>query len=548
LRQPGRRSGRAFFFYWVVTLGFYWPRLRELDEHIIGDGGDGLAFLWNIWWLKQSLLQGHNPYFTDMAFAPDGTPLIWHSLAVLPMSVIGLLDRWLPLVIAHNLVVMTAFPLAGLGAYLLCRHVTRDSVASFVGGLVFMLSPFLASKTLGHMNLLWGGLLAYFALALLAATEPGSSNRWGPRLGLALTSLAIVLSNMHTAIFAANVTFWTFLWRGRRSRRWRETTRDFARALWPTALATAPWAAIVVSYAWLYDWLPHTSSSAWFCPEPRSYLFPYTPTSLHSQWLRDQIDFWEMAGQIELAVYLGVLVFPLCVAGLVLRRREPLARWAALLLVAYLVLSLGPVLQHAREPIYIGPIKLYLPFALWRKLPLLGGIYQSGRYLLIVYAMMAIGLACGLAAMRERLAPWPRRIVVAAVAALVCLDFAFTPVLSELPEVPQLADAGAVLDPRMGSAHTMYYQTIHGRPLVGGYLARRPRHAVARYESTPGIAWLFARDPDPDIDLETLLTGLHDYGVGVLLLAPDDPRSDTLARLGFRRSWQNQREVVWLLP
>lgn len=537
----------AGLLYAAITLLSYGGSLAELGERLIGDGGDGLQYLWDAWWIERSLLAGRNPYFTDMVFAPDGSPLVWHSLVPLTASAIALLGKVFGLLLAHNLVVMAAFPLAGLGGFLLCRYVTRDTAGSLVGGLAFMLCPFLTSKTLGHLNLLLGGLLPFFVLALWAATAPDGGGRRA-RLGLAGASLAVVLTNIHTAIFAANVAFWTLLWRVRRAADRRAAVRRFGAAVAPALLATAPWVAVVLYYAVAYDWPPPVRRGWHFCPEPASFLLPFTRTSRWSETANAIFGEGLDLGQLELACYLGVLVFPLSLAGLALRRREPLARFAAFLLGLHLVLALGPVLLAGRQPVAIGGATVPLPFALWRQVPVLGAVYQSGRYLLIGYLAMALGLAWLVAALRERLGTPRARALAVALGAAVWLDYAFDPVLARLPEVPELAGRdGLVLDPDLGSSRTMYYQTRHGRRLVGGYLSRSPPFAVQRYRETPGIAWFFSEDAGP-IDPAALVGGLREVGVENVLLRPDDPRGEVLARSGFRRHWEGRHIAVWAVP
>jgi hypothetical protein len=316
----------------------------------------------------------------------------------------------------------------------------------------------------------------------------------------------------------------------------------------PTLLATAPWAALVITYAAAYHWPPPLGRGWHFCPEPASFLLPLTSTSRWSEIAHAVFGGGSGLGQLEFACYLGILVFPLSLTGLVLRWREPLARFAAFLLGLYLVFALGPVLLHEREPLAIAGSTVPLPFALWRQVPVLGAVNQSGRYMLIGYMAMALGLAWLVAALREKLGAPRARALAVALGAAVWLDYAFVPVLADLPEVPELAGRdGLVLDPDLESSRTMYYQTRHGRRLVGGYLSRTPPFLVQRYREMPGIAWFFGGAAGP-IDTAELVGGLREAGVENVLLRPDDPRGEVLARSGFQRHWEDRHTVVWAVP
>jgi len=61
--------------------------------------------------------------------------------------------------------------LAGFGAFLLIRKITQRPAESFVGGLLFMWSPFLVTKAMGHFSLAAAAPLPIFVLALYRAWE-----------------------------------------------------------------------------------------------------------------------------------------------------------------------------------------------------------------------------------------------------------------------------------------------------------------------------------------------------------------------------------------
>ena len=60
----------AAAFYSIVAAAFFLPVVGRLSTALIGDGGDGPVFVWNIWWIQQSLLQGRNPLFCDLITRP----------------------------------------------------------------------------------------------------------------------------------------------------------------------------------------------------------------------------------------------------------------------------------------------------------------------------------------------------------------------------------------------------------------------------------------------------------------------------------------------
>jgi hypothetical protein len=546
--------------YLGVTAAFFAPLVlggsgERLSSQLIGEG-DNLESLWNAWWIGQSLGSLGNPWFTDLLFAPEGVPLVWHSLAPLGSGVVALLSQVVPVPLAYNAAVIAALPVAGLSCRALCRRFTDDELAAFTGGLAFMLCPFVTSRTLGHLDLLYGGLLPFFYLQLLRAVEaPGHAAGW--RLAGA-AMLLLFTCNPSVPVFAANLAFF-LLCRYARREGFGPAVRRFARVFAPTLLLALPWLVLVAAYAIAWDYPPRSHADLDYDPELLSYLLPLTRSSSWWPWTRGLVP--ASLHEVEPAVYLGLGVLPVALAGLWSARREPMVRHLALLGAVFLVFSMGPKLQWHREVVQVAGLDLYLPFGLWRWVPVLGGVGQAGRYALIVYMVMGVGVACAVARLRQRVAERAspqgdsgraRALGFAlafGIAALVCVDFAFSPTTRPLPRPLDLAEDAPqrrrMLDPRLSHAPTMYQQTLCGRPLVGGYVSRTPPGPLASYRADPVLAWFFSRDPVAPPTRDALHARLQELAVGDVLLDPADPRGPVLAALGFEKRDGNADTTVW---
>src|SRR5262249_50694482 len=125
----------------AVVLTF--PLVLHLRSRVLEDGSyDVYQFLWDIWWVRESLLVLHtNPFRTTYLFYPEGVPLLFHTfsfslgLASLPLQTV------LGLVGAHNLLVLAAPAGTVLAVGLLAREVTGDPWAALVAGLAAALTP-----------------------------------------------------------------------------------------------------------------------------------------------------------------------------------------------------------------------------------------------------------------------------------------------------------------------------------------------------------------------------------------------------------------------
>jgi hypothetical protein len=555
---PRRTSRRrdyaiALSIYLAVIAMFAAPAFPVLGGALVADtsaGSDAYQFLWNIWWMGASLLHGQNPFFTQFVYAPSGTPLVFHALVPFVSTVAALLQPVLGLPLAFNVVALVALPLAGIGGYALAREVTEDHAASLAGGAAFMLCPYLVDKLVpGWLNLMYGALLPFFTLAMLRTTENfGTAIQRRASRTLGVVSLLIVLCDLPTSVFASNIAAGVIVWRIVSVPR-ADTIRGIARSLLPAMIVTGLYAAITLYYDFRYDLgSPVRYGTMDYIPEPLVYLLPFHLNSLHFPWV-SRLQFPAPFRRHDLACYLGLLVFPMCVSGLIFQRTRPIVRFSAAMIVAFLVLSLGPRLLNAREFVEIGGHGIPLPFAAWQWIPLLGAVSQSGRYMLIVYMFFAIGVACFVQRAQRAVAPSQRAWVAAAAVVVISVDFGFrvTPTPLRAPH-PVVGSSGLVLASSFYDADAMYSQIFHHRPLVGGYLSRIPGGVAADYRQAPGLrCWFFALAAGP-CDWDNLPGALRGLGVSTVHLEGNSWRGAILARLGFRKYYEDARQTVWAVP
>lgn len=71
----------ALVLYLLLTVVFTWPLALHLADAIPGDGFDGWQNYWNLWWIKQALVDRlSNPLAVDLLYAPTGVTLYFHTL------------------------------------------------------------------------------------------------------------------------------------------------------------------------------------------------------------------------------------------------------------------------------------------------------------------------------------------------------------------------------------------------------------------------------------------------------------------------------------
>jgi hypothetical protein len=185
-----RDAAAATAVYVVITLLFFYNLVPVAATDLYSDLGDPLLNTSIMAWSAR-----HAPLTAEWWNFPSFAPLSGvtafteHLLATYPVAapIIWLTGN---AVLAHNIVLMGAFPLNGLAAYLLARALTGSATAAFVGGLAFAFAPY-HSVHLSHVQT----LIAFgMPLALLGLHQ---RRWWLFGLGWLITAL----SNAYMLVF-----------------------------------------------------------------------------------------------------------------------------------------------------------------------------------------------------------------------------------------------------------------------------------------------------------------------------------------------------------
>ena len=203
---------------------------------------------------------------------------------------------------------------------------------------------------------------------------------------------------------------------------------------------------------------------------------PFTPDWIADWLMSFQGDFLESVVSVPLVV--------LTVLFVTWRMGWRPSRWWTALAITFGALALGPFVHVAGMNTYVPG-----PWALLRYVPVLGLARTPARFSVVMMLAVAVLFAAALAWF-GRTYPRQRRLALVIVAALLLVELLPAPVTLHSAAVPrfyrQVAAAPEnvrVLELPTGirdgissvgnfSARSQYFQTMHGKPLIGGYLSR----------------------------------------------------------------------------
>lgn len=205
---------------------------------------------------------------------------------------------------------------------------------------------------------------------------------------------------------------------------------------------------------------------------------------------------------IESVAWLGVVPLALSIHAIRRRSNDADVRLWTTLGCVFVVWSLG---THVHA--FGRNTGLITPSAALHLIPIVANARMPGRAMVMVYLAMAMLAAVGL---RECRGAWRSTTLIAAIPVLVLADFFIAPfpivqvgcppiyeTLRDRPETGAVAelplglgDGFAAVTP-VDNRMMLACQTVHGRPLVGGFIARLSPRVLAAYRADPLLAtWL----------------------------------------------------------
>jgi hypothetical protein len=392
----------ALFGYFCLALLVTYPLALNFTTGVPGDlTADRDQNLWNLWWVGQAFGQLTNPFHTDLLYYPYGVDLYYHTLG-LPLGIIGLVPQVLfGLPAAYNTVVLAAFTLSGYGAFRLGLLFTQKPLAAFLGGVVFAFTPYTLDALKGQTEVTSVQWIPIYAEAWLRA-QAGVRGHWRHALLAGVFLAVALLSSLYYGTYLLLFTVAHLIYTFATS----PDGREWVGRMWRVI-------AIVVAVTFVLT-LPLITGLVSERANPRLAVTPTEQQRLDNS--ADLLSFFAPphdhpllgsvhaqpglnAPPIHPYLTLGYIALALAIVGAIVGWRERRARfWVVLALIAA-VLAMGPQLQVGRS---VTPIPL--PFKLLEGLPGWDAMAKVERLVVLVRLCMGVLAAIGAGWAIDRLA------------------------------------------------------------------------------------------------------------------------------------------------
>jgi hypothetical protein len=643
--------GRSVSIHLLVLAGYVglavahtFPLVLHLDTHLPGQGlGDNVSFVWNLWWMREAIASSSYDFFTSpLIEAPLGASLVLHTHTALAAFLGATLLSAISAVAAQNVLLIASLALNGLSAYVLALTVGGARGPSILAGALFLITPPITARLMGHYNLIlaWPLVFAFAAyvrwwrtptawtalmLAVTAALIPyadyyyavffglfaiayGVMELWQMRVTVTrgrASKASVVLGALAGVAFAAGVAIalsggsemrigsmtvslrtptnalmagWLLAiaaalvrWRPRMHLSGREPVRDrraLIRTMVPSLLVFTILLAPLLLAAWRAlgsgDYVTQVSSLksgpggvdlATIVLGP-----PFggiAGDTVRRAYQATGLDVMESSAWIGLA--------PILLLGLVLRgtpSSPETRRWLAISAL-FAVWAFGPfltVLGHNTG--------LLLPQALAHFIPIVNNARIPARALAVCALALTTVIAVAWSGLGGPKGP-PLRWVIVAIAIAESIGAPLPLALVTNPGVyADLAgsgESGTVLTVPFGvrdgfgekgllEHDSLYGQTIHGRPLAGGFIARLSPRVWTWYQETEPYRTLLALSAPgaaqvPLPTCESVRDGLRAASISHLVLYPRDTpdalRSFIESHMILRRVREDDQRVLF---
>jgi hypothetical protein len=540
--------------YLLLTLINLGPVVLHLGTQLAGDNStssDVLESVWGIWWWRHALLDLHQwPLQISALNYPDGLYFpLYPLMAQAYVFALPLAALTSP-VFTYNVLLLLSLVASGLAGYALCREISGDALASFVGGLIWAFFPAkMISAVAGHLALVFLFAVPLAALGLMSTLKSPT------RAKSLLTSLALILAGtIHPTYLVyvlvpmvAAVLLSALSTEGRAF--WR---RDRLQALLAITVLTAlPLALLALPLA---QQLLRGNQAVWtsspdvvgFSPDALGFLVPSVDNPLVRSTPLAPFALKVMPYQYSFLIYAGWLPLLLAFIGGWTQRAK--SRPWVVLAIGGAILALGPLLKiggdYARVPIAGEAYRVVMPYAFIMNWPFIQWSRTPGRLTVLVMLAVSVLATLGLQRLLKRL-PQGRwtLLVVGVIAAATTMEywvrFPFPSFSAAVPAsvtaLRAATEAQAVLQvPINGyqdNERALYWQTVHQHALVGGRVYRDEADASQQYAFYRQLLL----GTDPQIRLDQRLSAFTSAGIGwVLYDAAADPTGEVGALLKTR--------------
>lgn len=423
-----------------------------------------------------------------------------------------------------------SFILSGYATFLLVKYITSNIEAAFISGLIFMFCPYHFAHALGHLSLLNIEWIPFYVLFLLKTLKESKiKDAIYALIFLFLTAMSSIYYLCYLFIFTLFYAIYR-IWSGLGA---RNILKSISLIIIPFGVAYSPFLYLMLkeliqaksNYVYMGGFLEYSADLLAF----------FTPSIFHPIFKDLLLQFTTKyyVYYAESIVFAGYTVLLLTILAVLKIKINDVKFWALSSLV-FFILCLGPVLHvngDYKFPFMGHSILIPLPYAVLMHIPIFSIMHVPSRWDIMLMLSLSVlsGYGCKyIFNYVDKIHNTRKKnILFILICSMVLFEYLSVPYpITSSANVPSFYEQignekkdYAILE--LGNvafnSKYMYYQTIHNKKLINGYVARASEPTFAFMTYTPFISQLMHTiEPNFSATEDILSQNYTDIGQSIL--------------------------------
>jgi len=540
-----KEHASVLILYTLLTSILTYPVVFNIRNHIPGDG-DAFQWIRILWYMPVAIF---NPGLTKLThdyliFYPDGIPASPFQSAF-NQILSYILSSIMEIHVVYTILWLFSFIFGAYGAYLLVRYLTNDRTSSFIAGIVFAFSPYHFVHALGHFGATSIEWIPFCALYLMKMfKEGGVRNSFFAGIFFILVAMSDLQYMVFMGIFVMLLfTYEIYISLKEKKVNSKEiinskeitNSKEILKQTFCKYTLFGFVSFIGIIPLTLENILTATSGSNFLKLGPSEavmysadLLSFFLPSVLHPVFGNITTNIYSnFSGNIsENTMFIGyTVIFLSLFAAYRLKGNKHVKFWLIAAL-SFSLISLGPLLHvNGKTSFTEFNTTVPLPYlVLYYVIPFLDNCRTTGRFFVIASLSFAVLMGYGTTELLKSNRV-NKKVSAIVITGLIIFEYLAVPVSlspvdepSFYKEISQDKDNYALLEipatkDYLAGSTIIYYQTIHGKPVVGNWAARYPSTARDFELKTPVVRELTYLQPFTD---DILDQDINEVGTSIL--------------------------------
>ncbi len=520
--------------YTLITFILTYPVVFKIRNYIPGSG-DAFQWIRILWYTPVAIFNSNLTTLTHdyLIFYPDGIPASPFQSAF-NQILSYVLSSIMEIHVVYTILWLFSFIFGAYGTYLLVRYLTGDRTSAFIAGIVFAFSPYHFGHSLGHFGATSIEWIPFCALYLMKMfKEGGVRNSFFAGIFFILVAMSDLQYMVFMGIFVMLLfVYEIYVFLRTENRSYKEILK---RIFYKYAIFGFV-SFIGIIPLTLENILTATSSDNFLKLSPSEtvmysadLLSFFLPSVLHPVFGNIMKDIYSnfSGNTSENTMFIGYTVIFLSLFAVHKLKGNKYVKFWLIAALSFSIISLGPLLHVNGKTLFTEfNTTVPLPYlVLYNLIPFLDNCRTTGRFFVIASLSFAVLMGYGASELLKyhRINKKAAAIVITG---LIIFEYLAVPVSISPVDEPSfykdisqdkgnyaLLEIPATKDYVAGST-IIYYQTIHGKPVIGNWAARYPSTARNFELNTPVVrelTYLQSTDDILDQDIDQVGTSILNY-------------------------------------